>query len=105
MPKIGYDAEFAKASPGQVIRKRVFQHLMTSRDAATYDLMAGGGEHRGYKLRWMNCIREYDQIRLFNPRTVRGWAASALLRLRLRLRASIRSRQTSAPTDEGPDGK
>lgn len=75
MLKVGYDESWSQCSPGQVIRMRVLKHLFAGNDAI-YDLMSGGGEHRGYKLRWSNFARSYTTLRLFKPRSVRGQLAA-----------------------------
>ncbi len=75
MLKVGYDESWAQCSPGQVIRMRVLKHLFAGSDSV-YDLMSGGGEHRGYKARWSNFARGYTTVRLFKPRSVRGQLAA-----------------------------
>ncbi|MEO6576574.1 MAG: GNAT family N-acetyltransferase [Polyangiaceae bacterium] len=75
MLKVGYDETWSQCSPGQVIRMRVLKHLFGG-SAEIYDLMSGGGEHRGYKSRWSNCARTYATVRLFKPRSVLGQLAA-----------------------------
>ena len=74
MLKIGYDEDWAHYSPGQVMRKRVLEHLFTAGEDGMYDMGLGGGEHRAYKERWANHERPFVLLRLFNPRSVRARA-------------------------------
>jgi len=80
--KTGYDAAYAKASPGQVLHKQVLARLWTSGDIDYLDFMTGGGDHASYKQRWANDVRTYVEVRLFRPHSPRGQALAGLVRLK-----------------------
>jgi len=85
--RIGYAADWADYSPGQTIRKRLLQHLFASGEADAYDLArADGNRHHDYKLRWANATEEYVLLRLFNPGSLGGRLARALISGQERLR-------------------
>jgi hypothetical protein len=102
MLKVGYDEDWSHCSPGQVMRKRVLQHLFASGRDEIYDMLSGGGEHRAYKIRWANHLRPCVIVRLFHPRSVRGQIAAAASRLRawLRDRKASRRSPVSPPAAE-----
>ncbi|HEX2973118.1 MAG TPA: GNAT family N-acetyltransferase, partial [Tepidisphaeraceae bacterium] len=99
MLKVGYDEAWSHCSPGQVMRKRVLEHLFSQGRDQIYDMLPGGGEHRGYKTRWANWVRPYVMVRLFNPRSIRGQLAATGSRLRawLRQRTAERSAMAGSP--------
>jgi CelD/BcsL family acetyltransferase involved in cellulose biosynthesis len=99
MLKVGYDETWSQCSPGQVIRMRVLKHLFAGSDEI-YDLMAGGGEHRGYKLRWSNLARTYAMVRLFKPRSVLGQLAAKAYGVQ----AWIRERKAAAHVERSREG-
>jgi CelD/BcsL family acetyltransferase involved in cellulose biosynthesis len=82
MLKVGYDERLSNCSPGQVMRKHVLMHLFGAGRDDLYDMMAGGGEHRGYKMRWSNRMRGRATVRLYHPGSVRGQIAAGASRLR-----------------------
>jgi CelD/BcsL family acetyltransferase involved in cellulose biosynthesis len=82
MLKVGYDENWSHCSPGQVMRKQVLEHLFRTRQDEIYDLMSGGGEHRDYKLRWSNQIRQQAILRLFRPHSLRGQLLARLCHVR-----------------------
>jgi len=89
MLRVGYDERWASCSPGQVMRKRVLEHLFSSGRDEIYDMMPGGGDHRAYKMRWANAVRRRVSVRLYNPRSVRGQIAAGAFRLREWLRGRL----------------
>jgi CelD/BcsL family acetyltransferase involved in cellulose biosynthesis len=80
--KTGYDAAHSKASPGQVLHKRVLERLFQTGDCTAFDFMTGGGEHGGYKERWANDLRAYVEVQLFRPRRPRGQVLARMVRLK-----------------------
>ena len=82
MLKTGYDVTQAKASPGQVLHKRVLAHLWATRDVRAFDYMPGGGDHADYKQRWANDVRAYAEVRLFRPDSARGQLLAGMLRIK-----------------------
>ncbi|MGE5608962.1 MAG: GNAT family N-acetyltransferase [Bacillota bacterium] len=99
MLKVGYDEDWSYCSPGQVMRKRVLQHLFSSGRDEIYDMLSGGGEHRAYKIRWANHLRPCVIVRLFNPGSLRGQIAAGASRLRgwLRQRRAGKQPKASSP--------
>ena len=98
MLKIGYDETWARCSPGQVMRKRVLEHLFATNAARIYDMRPHGGTHWGYKLRWANHVRRYALLRLFNPRTLCGQLATGANRIRIWLNERNTTTSPQAPT-------
>lgn len=101
MLRVGYDERWSHYSPGQVMRKRVLEHLFSSGRDDIYDLMPGGGDHRAYKMRWANLVRQRVVVRLFNPRSVRGQLAAGAYRLRAWLREQGSEALPSAASGAG----
>jgi CelD/BcsL family acetyltransferase involved in cellulose biosynthesis len=87
--KTGYDAAYAKASPGHVLRRHVLEHMWTTGEHIGFDFMPGGGEHNQHKVRWANDVRNYAEVRLFRPRRPHG----QLLALATRAKRAMEARR------------
>jgi CelD/BcsL family acetyltransferase involved in cellulose biosynthesis len=68
--KIGFDAAWSRFSPGHVLRRLTLERLFQTGEADLFDMLPGGGEHRGQKDAWGNCARRFVRLRLHHPRSV-----------------------------------
>jgi CelD/BcsL family acetyltransferase involved in cellulose biosynthesis len=64
-PKIGYDDEFSRYAPGNILRKRVLEYAF-AKGMERYDLL---GATDPYKLKWTNGVDKLLSVYLFNRRT------------------------------------
>jgi CelD/BcsL family acetyltransferase involved in cellulose biosynthesis len=67
--KIGFDHAWSRFSPGHVLRRLTLERLFETGDADLFDMLQGGGEHRGQKDVWGNCSRQFVRLRLHHPRS------------------------------------
>jgi CelD/BcsL family acetyltransferase involved in cellulose biosynthesis len=84
--KIGYRQEFAKESPGQVLRLWVLQWCFAQTDVRVFDMLGPSSEN---KLRWATGVEDLYTIYVFES-SLRGWAARARWQFAPGLKASFR---------------
>src|SRR5262249_49066766 len=68
--KIGFDSAWSRFSPGHVLRRLTLERLFETGEADLFDMLTGGGEHRGQKDLWGNCSRQFVRVRFHHPRSV-----------------------------------
>jgi CelD/BcsL family acetyltransferase involved in cellulose biosynthesis len=73
--KIGFDAAWSRFSPGHVLRRLTLEHLFETGETDLFDMLPGGGEHRGQKDLWGNCSRRFVRMRLHHPRSLMAGVA------------------------------
>ncbi len=105
--KIGFDSAWSRFSPGHVLRRLTLERLFETGEADLFDMLPGGGEHRGQKDVWGNCSRQFVRLRLHHPRSVvadvarrarssREWMRDAGHWLRQRIRSGVSAGSTAA---------
>ena len=80
--KIGRDETLDECGLGNILQKRILEHLFRNRGAHTFDMMIGGGAHSTHKVRWGTAKREYVSLRFYNPKTLRGLLARSWFSMR-----------------------
>lgn len=93
MLKIGFREEHARTSPGQVLQTRILRWAFAESDITAFDLLGGGGEAFGTKLKWANRVEILHTVRVFRPTpaSALAWAryvAGPAVKQRLRRPAS-----------------
>lgn len=76
--KTSFDAEYAELSVGMVLRVELMKRMFES-GVKEYDFL---GKSERYKLEWSETVRRSQSMRLFNSRSLAGFALTARSRLR-----------------------
>ncbi len=67
--KLAHREEAAELSPGTILSKAMFAHVIDKDRVSMIDF--GTGDDR-YKADWMDTRRDLMRVELYNPRTLRG---------------------------------